>query len=124
VNELQKVLEIQPDNVDACQYLAWVLAASPDASLRDGTKAVELARKANDVSGGKDPGILSTLSAAYANNGQFSDALTTAQQGLKLATAQGDNSTAGQLQAEIGLYQANLPVRDASLTNTLPAKAP
>ena len=124
VVEFQKVLEIQPDNVDACQYLAWVLAASPDASLRDGPKAIALAQKANDVSGGKDPGILSTLSAAYANAGQFSDALTTAQQGLQLASAHGDSATAGNLQAEIGLYQANLPARDASLTNAIPANTP
>ena len=124
VDEFQQVLEIEPSNVDACQYLAWVLATSPDASLRDGAKAIELARKANDTSGGKDPGILSTLAAAYANNGQFSDALTTAQQGLQLATNRSDNTTAGELQAEIGLYQASLPVRDASLTNTVPPKAP
>ncbi|HSY42608.1 MAG TPA: tetratricopeptide repeat protein [Candidatus Acidoferrum sp.] len=122
VDEFQQVLEIEPNNVDACQYLAWVFATSPDASVRDGAQAIALARKANDISGGKDPGILSTLAAAYANNGQFSDALTTAQQGLQLATNRGDSSTAAELQAEIGLCQANLPIRDTSLTNTAPMK--
>ena len=43
VEEWEKVLAIQPDNGNAVSNLAWVFATSPDDSLRDGTKAVQLA---------------------------------------------------------------------------------
>ena len=62
----QKTLELQPDNVDARKYLAWILATCPDASIRNGTQAVELAKQANQFSAGNNPAILATLAAAQA----------------------------------------------------------
>ena len=46
--------------------LAWVLATSPEASLRNGKEAVRLARQAVKLGGGKQPAFLDTLAAAYA----------------------------------------------------------
>jgi tetratricopeptide (TPR) repeat protein len=65
----QKSLEIQPNNVGVCKNLAWILATYPEASIRNGTRAVELAEQANRLSGGKDPSIIDTLAAAYAEVG-------------------------------------------------------
>lgn len=121
IAEFSKTLEIDPDNLDACHYLAWVLATCPLAQVRDSAKAVELANKASQLSGDKDPEILSILAAAYANAGDFSQATAIAQQALALATSKGDNATASVLQSEMTLYRGNFPVRDTSLTNTLPA---
>src|SRR5438067_10060062 len=66
VEEWQKVLAIQPDNGNAMSNLAWVFATSPDDSLRDGAKAVQLAEQAMRISGGRIPIIFRTLAAAYA----------------------------------------------------------
>jgi tetratricopeptide (TPR) repeat protein len=38
----QKALELDPNNVDAHKYLAWILATCPDTSVRNGTQAFEL----------------------------------------------------------------------------------
>ena len=117
VEEWQKVLEIQPDNGNALSNVAWVLATSPDDSLRDGAKAVQLAEQAMRISGRRIPVLFRTLAAAYAEGGQFSEAIQTAQQGIELANTQGNSELATELSGNIALYQERRPLRDPSLTN-------
>src|SRR5881227_1037714 len=117
VEEWQKVLAIQPDNGNAMSNLAWVFAPSPDDSLRDGAKAVQLAEQAMRISGGRIPIIFRTLAAAYAENGRFSEAIQTAQRGIELANSRGNSGLATELQSNIVLYQERQPLRDPSLTN-------
>jgi tetratricopeptide (TPR) repeat protein len=117
VEEWQKVLAIQPDNGNAMSNLAWVFATSPDDSLRDGAKAVQLAEQAMRISGGRIPIIFRTLAAAYAENGRFSEAIQTAQHGIELANSRGNSGLATELQSYIVLYQEGQPLRDPSLTN-------
>jgi hypothetical protein len=62
-------LEIRPDDMNAQSNVAWVLATSPDASLRDGAKAVELARKVLEHAGHANVIVLRTLAAGYAESG-------------------------------------------------------
>ena len=114
----RKVLDLQPGNVDARKYLAWILATCPDASLRNGTQAVELAQQANRLSGGNNPAILAALAAAQAEDGRFPDAVSTAQEALVLATTQTNGAVADALRVQIKSYQAGSPFRDGSLTNT------
>jgi tetratricopeptide (TPR) repeat protein len=116
VEEWQKVLAIQPDNGNAMSNLAWVFATSPDDSLRDGAKAVQLASEAMRISGRRIPIIFRTLAAAYAETGEFSKAIQTAQQGVELANSQGNSELATELQGNIALYQERRPLRDPSLT--------
>lgn len=118
VEEWQKVLAIQPDNGNAMSNLAWVFATSPDDSLRDGAKAVQLAEQAMRISGGRIPIIFRTLAAAYAENGRFSEAIQTAQRGIELANSRGNSGLATELQSSIVLYQERRPLRDPSLTNS------
>ena len=84
----QKSLETQPNNPQILANLAWLLATCREASVRNGAGAVELAQRANQLSGGQDAMILRTLAAAYAEAGRFAEAITTAQRALELATAQ------------------------------------
>ena len=117
IEEWQKVLTIQPDNGNAMSNLAWIYATSPEDSLRDGMKAVQLAEQAMRISGRRIPIIFRTLAAAYAENGQFSQAIQTAQQAFELANSQGNSGLAAELQGNIVLYQERQPLRDPSLTN-------
>ncbi len=117
IEEWQKVLAIQTDNGNAMSNLAWVFATSPDDSLRDGPKAVQLASEALRISGRRIPIIFRTLAAAYAETGDFSKAIQTAQQGVELANSQGNSSLAAELQGNITLYQEQRPLRDPSLTH-------
>src|SRR5208283_1370777 len=75
----QKALQIKPDYVAAQNNLAWVLAIAPQASLRNGSQAVQLAQRANQLTGNGNPVVLRTLAAAYAEAGRFPEAVETAQ---------------------------------------------
>ena len=76
--------------------LAWVLATCPEASVRNGAEAVELARRAVKLSDGREPAILGTLAAAYAEAGRFPEAVQTARKALELATQQ-NKQAAGRI---------------------------
>ena len=114
VTHWRAALKINPRYVLVQKNLAWVLATGPDRSIRNGTEAVTLALQADQLSGGKDPAVLQTLAAAYAESGQFTEAITTAQRALELAGSQADRSLTDALHAQIGCYQAGLPFRDKS----------
>ena len=109
ISQYQMALQIEPDDMTAQNNLAWLLATCPRASLRNGDKAVELARQANGLTGGKNPILLRTLAAAFAEAGRFSEAVETAQRALQLAGAQSNAELAGKLQFELKLYQAGSP---------------
>ncbi len=102
-----------PEHVYALNNLAWLLSTSPDALLRDGTKAISLALRAIQGPGGKTPIFLHTLAAAYAETGQFQQAAQTAQQAADLASDQGNAALAEVIQAERRKYLSGIPVRDS-----------
>ncbi len=109
IAHFQMALQLEPADPGIQNNLGWLLAASPEASLRNGNKAVELARQANALTGGKNPIILHTLAAALAEAGRLSEAMETAQHALRLAEEQSNTRLAGQLQLEMKLYQAGSP---------------
>jgi Flp pilus assembly protein TadD len=109
----QRALQLKPDYAGAANNLAWVLATSPNDSTRNGARAVELAQRANQLSGGGNLVILRTLAAAYAEAGQFPKAVETARQAFELAGAEANKAFADVLQSEIRLYQAGTPLRDS-----------
>ncbi|MGD0349572.1 MAG: tetratricopeptide repeat protein [Verrucomicrobiota bacterium] len=113
----ERALEINPANAGQCNHLAWRLATHPDAAVRHGNVALELAQKLNQLPGNKDPAILRTLAAAYAETKQFPEAMATARQALQLASVRSNTTLVNDLQRQIECYQAGLPFRDATLTN-------
>jgi tetratricopeptide (TPR) repeat protein len=107
----QKAIELQPQFIPAQRNLAWMLATWPEPSVRNGSKAVALAGKANELLKGQDSRILRTLAAAYAEAGRFPEAVLTAKQALALAVTQSNTKLTNVLQMEIELYQTNSPCR-------------
>jgi len=110
----QKAIELQPQFVPAQIDLSWLLATWPESSVRNGGKAVALAEEANRFSGEKNPQVLRTLAAAYAETKRFPEAILTAKQALALAAAQSKTRLTNGLQTEIGLYENNLPCRSTN----------
>ena len=74
VADYEQGLQREPNDPGTLNNLAWVLATSPDAKLRDGRRAVRLATAAGEATGYKRAYILSTLAAAYAETGDFPSA--------------------------------------------------
>ncbi len=112
--ELQKALAIQPSLVEAQNDLAqvaWIMATAPNPSARNGIKAVELSWQTDRLSGGKNPMMAATLAAAYAEAGQFPEAITTARRAVELAGSQTNAAMSADFQAQLKLYQAGSPFR-------------
>jgi Flp pilus assembly protein TadD len=107
--QYERALQSAPADPGILNNLAWLLAACPLASLRDGNKAVELARQANALTGAERPLILRTLAAALAEAGRFPEAVETAQRAASLAEAQSIPDLARQIQFELKFYQAGKP---------------
>ena len=103
---------LQPNNANTLDELAWRLATCPDASIRDGRQALDLARRAVQLSNGDDPIPLGTLAAAYAEAGQFSEAVKTAQQAIELAAKRGKKAKRKSSAAQIKLYRAHRPYHE------------
>ena len=116
VPHYQAALEAVPNHPYLLNNLAWVLATCPDATIRDGARAVTLAQQAERISGGKDPALLGTLAAAWAEAGRFAEAVATAQRALELAAAQTNNTQVESLRGRLKLYQTGAPFRDTELT--------
>jgi len=112
IQHYKKALEISPQSVSALTNLAWLLATCSNASFRNGSKAIELAAEADQLSGGTNTLVLRALAAAYAESGQFGKAIEIARAAMQLARTQGDSSLAGALQQEIALYELALPYRE------------
>jgi tetratricopeptide (TPR) repeat protein len=105
VAEYSKALQLRPDMDEAANNLAWLLATCPDHSLRDGARAVTLAHQASEHSHDQNPLILGTLAAAYAETGQRSEALATAQRARQLALAQNNLALVRVLDSQVQQYQ-------------------
>jgi tetratricopeptide (TPR) repeat protein len=103
--QLQTVIVLDPLHVTAKNNLAWLLATSSEPSLRDGQKAVPLALQAVQLSGGLSPQIMDTLAAAYAEAGQFPEAVKTARRALELSVAQNNKPLTEVIQNQLKLFE-------------------
>jgi tetratricopeptide (TPR) repeat protein len=110
----QQALEMGPQDSAARNNMAWILATSSDASIRDGAKAVDLAQRAVQLSSGRDPSFLRTLAASYAESRRFPEAILTAERGAETANAQGKSALANAIEGDITLYRVNSPLRKPS----------
>jgi len=108
ITEYKEALRLAPENVAAQSNLAWLLATSPDPSIRNGPEAVVLAEQARRSSDGK-PLILRILAAAYAEADRFSEATDTAREALRAADDQGNSVLSDLLRKEIVLYESGHP---------------
>ena len=105
-------LKINPDDARALCHLAWLRATCPNAKLRDGAEAVELAQHAFRTSDVAEPMILDTLAAAYAEAGLFPEAVRWAREAIYLAKRQKNEAMAASVEARMRLYQARTPYRE------------
>ncbi|TDJ70440.1 MAG: tetratricopeptide repeat protein [Planctomycetota bacterium] len=105
----EKALRLAPGLAEPAARLARFLATTPDEDLRDGPRAVELAKSASDIFGGENPRALDTLAAAYAAAGLFPMAVSTAYKARDRARIAGDDALAGAIEERIALYELEEP---------------
>ncbi|GHT35161.1 hypothetical protein FACS189427_03860 [Planctomycetales bacterium] len=78
----EEVLKREPDDEVTLNNLSWLLSTSPVDLVRNGKRALELAEKACKLTQYKKSYILSTLAAAYAELGDFDEAVKWSQKSI------------------------------------------
>src|SRR5438552_15647591 len=96
--------------------LPWVLATSSNESMRNGTRAVQLAEDVARRAGHPNAILLRTLAAAYAETGRFNDAIATAQAAIAIAKTTGNEGLVSDLERSIAAYRSNQPIRSGPVT--------
>ena len=113
IADFEAALKIEPEDTSILNNLAWVLATSPEAELRDGKRAVDLATKACELTDYKLPHILSTLAAAFAESGNFDTAVEWSQKAVDLNDPKTDpEDQEAQLAKELESYRKKEPWRE------------
>jgi Flp pilus assembly protein TadD len=114
ISQYEQAVHLSPQHIQARNDLAWILACDPNPAVRNGTRAVELASRANQLSGGQNPVVIGTLAAAYAEAGRFSDAIAAEKRACQIAQTQTNKALADVLEKRMGLYQAGSPNRNTN----------
>ena len=112
IEHYTEALRLNPDCAEALNNLAWIRAANPRTEFRNGAEAVRLAERACQLTEYKQPMLVGTLAAAYAEAGRFAEAVTAAGKARELALAAGQKDLAETNQKLIDLFTARQPYRD------------
>lgn len=109
VGDYENAIRIDPNDAKAVSNLAWILATHPSSKIRNGVRALELATKACKLTDEKEPDVLDTLAAAYAEVGDFKNAVETERRAIALAS----DAAQTHLQDRLKLYEMGQPFRES-----------
>ncbi len=110
---LRDGLARSPNDVGGRLALARILATAPRSEDRNGAEAVRLAEPLASSPGGRDPRVLDTLAAAYAEAGRYADAVRVARQASDLLAAAGQSALADEVRARIAIFESGRPYHEA-----------
>jgi tetratricopeptide (TPR) repeat protein len=91
--------------------LAWILATDPDDDLRDGLEAVRLALEACAATNHQNVLALDALAAAYAEVGQFDEAVAVARSAVRAARTGDDEAPVDEIETHLRFYLQGRPFR-------------
>ncbi|MGE3314582.1 MAG: prolipoprotein diacylglyceryl transferase family protein [Planctomycetaceae bacterium] len=123
VDDLESAVRADDRSAVAHNRLAYLLATSPDDSVRDGGRAVTHAKRACELTDENEPDYLDTLAAACAEAGNVQDAVTTVEKAAALAWKSGNLADRDQvpgMRERMRSYVAAVPYRDRTGGHNLP----
>jgi len=108
---LTKLIALEPRDGFLLNEVAWFLATCEDPEMRNATAAIRLARQAVAATSRTNAMYLDTLAAAYAEAGQFTNAVAVQKEAMAVAVLEGSPGQAG-CASRLKLYEANTPYRE------------
>ena len=94
--------------LEALRRTAWMLATCPDDSVRNGDVALRMAKTCIANSHDKQPEVISTLAAAFAETGDFENARKYQQLAINVSETDADKAKQSN---RLEKYQLNQPIR-------------
>lgn len=107
----QEGIKKHPQDFAMQNALAWLLATAPQAHLRDGKKARQLAMQTCDQTNYSQHGFVDTLAAACAEAGDFESAEKACRQAIDLARRGGDKTIVTEYTNRLANYTRRKPYR-------------
>jgi len=117
LKHLQDAARLRPDWAEPFNAQAWTLATSADDTIRNGPQAINLAEQAIKLTPHHQPEMLQTLAAAYAEAGQFDEAIATANEAIQSGHAASQSNLVTRIQEALELYKAHRPFREKPATH-------
>ncbi len=114
LRELREALRFSPESVLTLDKLGWILSTSSDASIRNGKRAIAFAERACQLTKNVNPITLSTLSAAYAEDGQFQRAIASAEKSRSLTDPVTKPKLFDLIKRQLSFYTDHRPFRNDS----------
>ena len=111
LSDYEEVMRRAPGYSGALNDYAWTLATNPKDSVRDGTKAVEFAKKACHESDYKHAPTIDTLAAAHAEAGDWDNAVKWQEEAVRLADKTHPDDIKG-MKERLELFKQKKPYRE------------
>jgi len=109
VSHFNSALKIDPNNAGANNNLAYAIISRPNIDKNDITRAVELARRAAELTDYNNPEILETLADCYSKDGKADLAVQTAEKALELALPADNKQLIERIRSRLQLYKKQIP---------------
>jgi tetratricopeptide (TPR) repeat protein len=111
IADFNDAIRIESQHSDTLNDLAWLWATCPDATNRDGKKALESAKRACELTNWKHAYMIGTLAAAYAETGDFEAAVKRQTEAIGLLA---DEKEKDDFRTRLKLYQEKKAYRQPS----------
>jgi Tfp pilus assembly protein PilF len=113
---LSQAIKLQPNQPEPFRHLAWLMATAIDPSVRDGKRAIALAKQAIELDKSADPLEVAlnrdTLAAAFAEAGDFAQAVISANMAVLSAQRASERELANEIAARGKLYEKHKPYHE------------
>jgi len=107
----ERTIELNPNNTGTLTAYALLLATCEDDAIRNGTRSLALAQQACRITEHREISSLEALAAAFAELGQFQDAVRVAAEAADVARGAGQLPRAQLIGTQQRRYQNQQPLR-------------
>ncbi len=115
-----KLVDLDSNNFNFINNYAYSLSVCPEAKYRNGKKAIELAKRAMDMiektaNGFQKISVMDTLAAAYAEVGDFKQAIKVQKKLIELEKKSGKTKELKEFEERLKTYKNNKPWREKKM---------
>jgi tetratricopeptide (TPR) repeat protein len=110
LSDYAEAIRLNPTSASAINNRAWLRATTKVDRCRNGSEAIEGATKACELTDWKNAGYIDTLSCAYAEVGDFEQAIRWQKQALEDPSYRQEEG--GNAQAKLALFSKKQPFRE------------